>query len=140
MITKFDFCDMVSDIWLRVSFYDMNLDTQTSPIIYSQIIMVPANTKSKVQALWTNEKLPCLYSSCNTLELVKQSRLLMLIWACGPAQNFPDEEMLIGCTNIKLRGLEMEADGACRLDDCFKVTISNCQVGEVRIKLSYRTV
>ena len=35
LVTKFDFNEMTSDIWLRISFFDANIDTQTSPIIYS---------------------------------------------------------------------------------------------------------
>ena len=35
MITRFDFTSMTSTIQLRVSFYNMTLDTHISPIIYS---------------------------------------------------------------------------------------------------------
>ena len=87
---------MIENIQLRVSFFDSALDIQSSPIIFSQEVLVPANLNSKVQAQWRDNKLPCLYSANNTPQLAKESRLIMFIWACGPAENFPNEEMLIG--------------------------------------------
>ena len=49
----------------------------------------------------------------------------MFIWACGPAQNFPDEEMLIGCSNIKLGRLREDEEGVCKLEETLNVSVSN---------------
>ena len=94
-INKFDFSEMTQPLSLRVSFFDASLDTVSSPINYSQEIQVPANQKD-LQAAWPEHTLPTLYTANNTIDLAKSSRLLMLIWATGPVENFPDKEMLLG--------------------------------------------
>ena len=104
-LTKFDFSDVTKPLQLRVSFYNSALDTSTSPIVFSQEQLAPANANEIQVDPWTSERLPCLYTAFNTFSLASQSRLMMFIWACGPAEHFPNEEMLLGQVNIKMREL-----------------------------------
>jgi hypothetical protein len=43
-VTKFSFNEMTVNLQLRVSFFDSSLDTQASPIIFSQEVCVPGNS------------------------------------------------------------------------------------------------
>ena len=86
---------MTKPLQMRVSFFDSAIDTVLSPFNFSQEIQVAANQKD-LQAVWSENQLPTLYTANNTEELIKSSRLLMFIWATGPMENFPDKEMLLG--------------------------------------------
>jgi len=129
---------MTVNLQLRVSFFDSSLDTQASPIIFSQEVSVPGNSQNKVSVCIPSASLPCLYSAHNTFELAKQSRLLMFIWACGPEENFPKEEMLLGQVNIKMSGLSQQY-GVCMMEQLSKICLSNSAVGMANIRLQYKT-
>ena len=94
-LTKFEFSEMTKPIQLRVSFFDCALDTASSPIIFSQEKLVKINA-SEISVTWEKQSLPSLHSALNTVELAKRSRLMMFIWACGPTEHFPNDEMLLG--------------------------------------------
>ena len=94
-ITKFDFAQMVKPLQIRVSFYDVSLDLEESPIIFSEEKVVKTGGQ-EISVTWNKESLPKLHSALNTLNLAKSSRLLMFIWACGPIEHFPSQEMLLG--------------------------------------------
>ena len=64
----------------------------------------------------------------------------MFIWACGPPENFPNEEMLIGQVNIKMKGLTEKNDGLFLLEDRLKVCLSNKEVGDVHVQITYKSV
>ena len=50
----------------------------------------------------------------------------MFIWACGPTEHFPSEEMLLGHVNIKMGGLTEENGMYYLFDlDGYKVCLSN---------------
>ena len=76
-------------LYFRVSFYDKALDKITAPVVYSEaseILMSPGSSQvplNEATASWAFEQLPTLHSGLNTLELVRESRLLMLVWAGG---------------------------------------------------------
>lgn len=66
---------------------------------------------------------------------------MMFIWACGPAQHFPEHEMLLGQVNIPLKNLQKVQNGDHYLVDKAKIILSNQEVGEVSIiKLKYSVV
>ena len=138
-LTKFNFSEMKQDIQLRVSFFDAALDTHSSPITYSQEICVNATSPQSETILIPTNKLPCLYTANNTSALVKQSRLIMLIWACGPDENFPREEMLLGQVNIKMGKLKSDND-VHLLDALQKVCLANYQIGQAHIVIQYSSL
>ena len=108
-ITKFDFSQMIKPLQIRVSFFDVSLDLTQSPIIFSEEKLIKI-TGEEVSVTWNKESLPTLHSALNTVNLAKTSRLLMFIWACGPIENFPSSEMLLGQVNIPMKDL-MEENG-----------------------------
>ena len=79
---------MVKPLQIRVSFYDVSLDLEESPIIFSEEKVVKT-AGQEISVTWNKEELPKLHSALNTLNLTKSSRLLMFIWACGPIEHFP---------------------------------------------------
>ena len=108
-ITKFDFSQMIKPLQIRVSFFDVSLDLTQSPIIFSEEKLIKISGE-EVSVTWNKESLPTLHSALNTVNLAKTSRLLMFIWACGPIENFPSSEMLLGQVNIPMKDL-MEENG-----------------------------
>jgi len=63
----------------------------------------------------------------------------MFIWACGPIENFPNDEMLLGQVNIKMKALSGD-EGMNFLFYDFTVCLSNVNVGEGSVKIIYKTV
>ena len=130
---------MTKPIQLRVSFFDCALDTASSPIIFSQEEVVTINS-SEVQATWDGASLPCLHTALNTYELARESRLMMFIWASGPAEHFPHDEMLLGQVNIQMKDLQQINDLYYLISNP-KICLSNLQVGSVNcIKIKYESV
>ena len=122
-ITKFDFSQMIKPLQIRVSFFDASLDMIQSPIIFSEEKLVKISGE-EVSVTWNKESLPTLHSALNTVNLAKTSRLLMFIWACGPVENFPSSEMLLGQVNIPMKDL-MEENCQHILFSTPKVILSN---------------
>ena len=83
-----------------MSFYGYGLDKVYAPITYSeqvQLLMSPGYTQENLNQVslgWEYGQLPTLRSAFNTLDLIKKSRLIMLIWASGHEDLH--QEMLIG--------------------------------------------
>jgi len=80
----------VQKLHFRVAFYDLGLDKMTAPVVFSEPVEIhmgaggsPQAKLDDVSLSWTSEQLPNLRSALNTLALVKQSRLLMTVWAAG---------------------------------------------------------
>ena len=90
-----------------------------------------------MEALWPEETLPVIYTADNSLKLALQSRILMLVWACGPTENFPHDEMLLGQVNIKMKDLIQGNDGYYHLFQQCQVCLSNMEVGQAHIKVKY---
>ena len=61
----------------------------------------------------------------------------MFIWACGPIENFPHDEMLIGQVNIKMNALNKQGD-IIYLYEQHKIVLSNIDVGEVNTKILFK--
>ena len=61
---------------------------------------------------------------------------MMFIWACGPIENFPNDEMLLGQVNIKMNALNEENGTKYLLED-FKIILSNQDVGKGLLKIIY---
>lgn len=99
-LNKFDFNEVLDPLQLRVSFFDSALDLVSSPIIFSQEKLVKIGMANEIGVTWDQASLPCLHSAHNTPELASSSRLMIFIWACGPAQHFPEHEMLLGQVNL----------------------------------------
>lgn len=130
---------MVKPLQMRVSFYDASLDMVQSPIIFSEEKLVNISGE-EISVTWNKESLPCLHSALNTVSLARSSRLLMFIWACGPAQHFPSSEMLLGQVNIPMKDL-MEENGQYYLMSTPKVCLSNQAVGSAQfLKIKYSSV
>ena len=76
---------------MRLSFYDFSLESMPGQINFSeqQEVIISGGRYSEIVDLdsidisWMNEQLPTLRTAYNSLELVKQCRLLVLIWASG---------------------------------------------------------
>ena len=65
---------------------------------------------------------------------------MMFIWACGPTEHFPHDEMLLGQVNIQMRDLT-EQNGHYYLMSTPKVCLSNQEVGTAQlIKIRYSAV
>ena len=64
----------------------------------------------------------------------------MFIWACGPGENFPHEEMLLGQVNLKMMDLIKANDGCHYLYNEFKICLSNLEVGRTAVKIRYKAV
>ena len=84
-VHKIEFKTNLAPLMLRVSFYDCALDTFSSPIIFSREIKanLTESNESTLNATWPEEFLPCLQTAYNSIRLASQSKLLMLVWACG---------------------------------------------------------
>ena len=61
----------------------------------------------------------------------------MFIWACGPIENLPHDEMLMGQVNITMNELTVQGDRVYCVGQ-YKVILSNIDVGEVNIKIMYK--
>ena len=99
-VNNFDFRQLEKALQLRVSFFDFAIDTTACPITFSQEKLIYPqmlfNNNLQVTNEWDHKTLPCFYSALNQIELASKGRLVMLIWACGPIEHFPNEEMLLG--------------------------------------------
>ena len=138
-ITKFDFSQMSKPLQVRVSFFDVSLDLVQSPIIFSEEKLVEISGE-ELSVTWNKESLPSLHSALNAVSLARSSRLLMFIWACGPMENFPTSEMLLGQVNIPLKDIE-EQNGQYYLMSTPRVCLSNQVVGDVQfLKVKYSSV
>ena len=95
------------------------------------------NNSLKVTTSWQDSTLPCFYSALNSIDLASKGRLIMLVWACGPIEHFPNDEMLLGQVNIKCNAL-VQSGEEYFLDTTERISLANMDMGEARVKIKYR--
>lgn len=90
----------VQRLSFRISFYHTSIDRISSPNNFSQqvqVLLSPGDEQVNLFNLslsWPDDKLPMLQMAMNTIELAKQNRLIMLIWASG--HPWLQQETLVG--------------------------------------------
>ena len=135
---KIEFKTNLAPLMLRLSFYDCALDTFSSPIIFSREIKanLTESNESTLNATWPEEFLPCLQTAYNSIRLASQSKLLMLVWACGQAVPSTGEELLIGQVPLKMNTL-IENMGSCYLLQELPICLANQEIGRAIVKIKY---
>ena len=89
---------------VRLSFNAPMLDTDNCPVTFSsqkELLLPQVNDLNNIKFDWSIEDLPVLRTALNTIDLVKNSRLMMFIWIGGhPSLS---QDILLGQVNLKLK-------------------------------------
>ena len=101
--------DKVQKMFFRVSFYSMALDRIAAPVTYSEQTEVKLDQTvdlESIETAWSKAQLPLMRTAFNSLNLFKDSRLIMMIWAAG---NGLSTETLVGQVNINMSDMQQES-------------------------------
>ena len=84
--------ETVENLRFRVSFYDQGLDRISAPIVFSQQAKLQIDSPELVNEAieWSSsgsESLPTLHTARNDIQLIKQSRLIVLLWVSNTSNS-----------------------------------------------------
>ncbi|CDW91774.1 endonuclease exonuclease phosphatase family protein [Stylonychia lemnae] len=118
---------------LQISFYADYLESFSSSSEFS----LPNITALYTNITWSNQELPQLYTPINDLEIIKDKRLMILIWITNETCN----QEVIGQINIRLDQLQQWSLNSLKTEiKDSPVIIANTQIGQMDCDFSFEVV